>query len=180
MFDLELEWTVRVRGAEEGVNFYYPSPHPSPSFRPSFTPLDSNFFLFPAFRFCKIQNGRYYFHQENSEPSLATITPALQATMLSNTMFKAIVSVFQLVSCDQNQSNNDRQSEKSGLSWGTVKNSWRKAGLIAGAWNLLSKGPFSSLNPLTPKSDQLLISPHNITPESNIKVMRIQEVITNS
>ena len=22
MFDLELEWTVRVRGAEKGVNFY--------------------------------------------------------------------------------------------------------------------------------------------------------------
>ena len=128
----------------------------------------------------KLKNGRYYFHQENSEPSLATITPALQATMLSNTMFKAIVSVFQLVSCDQNQSNNDRQSEKSELSWGTVKNSWRKAGLIAGSRNLLSKGPFSSLKPLTPKSDQLLISPHNITPESNIKVMRIKEVITNS
>ena len=36
-----------------------------------------------------------------------------------------------------------------------------------------------NLNPLTPKSDQLLISPYNITPESNIKVMRIKEMITN-
>ena len=35
------------------------------------------------------------------------------------------------------------------------------------------------LNPLTPKSDQHLISPYNITPESNIKVMRIKEMITN-
>ena len=32
---------------------------------------------------------------------------------------------------------------------------------------------------LTPKNDQHLISPHNITPESNIKVMRIKEMITN-
>ena len=29
------------------------------------------------------------------------------------------------------------------------------------------------------KNDQHLISPHNITPESNIKVMRIKEMITN-
>ena len=31
----------------------------------------------------------------------------------------------------------------------------------------------------TPKSDKHLISPHSITPESNIKVMRIKEMITN-
>ena len=34
-------------------------------------------------------------------------------------------------------------------------------------------------SPLTPKSDQLLISPYNITPESNIRVTRIKEIITN-
>ena len=33
-------------------------------------------------------------------------------------------------------------------------------------------------NPLTPESDQYLISPYNITPESHIKVMRIKEMIT--
>ena len=34
-------------------------------------------------------------------------------------------------------------------------------------------------NPLTPKSDWYLISPHNFNPESRIKVMRIKEAITN-
>ena len=34
-------------------------------------------------------------------------------------------------------------------------------------------------NPLAPKSDQRLISPYNITPESNTKVMRKEEMITN-
>ena len=34
-----------------------------------------------------------------------------------------------------------------------------------------------SLNPLTPKSDQHLISPNNITLESHIKVKRIKEMI---
>ena len=38
----------------------------------------------------------------------------------------------------------------------------------------------TSLNhTLTLMSDQHLISPHNITPESHIKVMRIKEMITN-
>ena len=36
----------------------------------------------------------------------------------------------------------------------------------------------SCLNPLIPESDLHLISPFNITPESNIKVMRIKEMIT--
>ena len=36
-----------------------------------------------------------------------------------------------------------------------------------------------SLNPLTPKSDQHLISPYNITLKSNIKVVRIKEIIAN-
>ena len=35
------------------------------------------------------------------------------------------------------------------------------------------------INPLHPKSDQHLISSHNIIPESNIKVKRIKEMITN-
>ena len=34
-------------------------------------------------------------------------------------------------------------------------------------------------DPLTPYSDQDQISPHNIAPESNIKVMRTKEMITN-
>ena len=37
--------------------------------------------------------------------------------------------------------------------------------------------PCNSLNPLIPESDQHLISPFNITPESNIHVMRIKEMI---
>ena len=36
-----------------------------------------------------------------------------------------------------------------------------------------------SLNLLTLKSDQHLISPYNITLESNIKVVRIKEIIAN-
>ena len=35
-----------------------------------------------------------------------------------------------------------------------------------------------SINPLTPKCDWHLISPYNVTPESNIKVIRIKETIT--
>ena len=38
----------------------------------------------------------------------------------------------------------------------------------------------NNLNPLTPKSDKHLISPNSITPESHIKVMRIEEMIPNS
>ena len=34
-------------------------------------------------------------------------------------------------------------------------------------------------NPSTPKSDQHLISPNNTTPESNITITRIKEMITN-
>lgn len=33
--------------------------------------------------------------------------------------------------------------------------------------------------PLTPNSDQHLISPHNIAPKSHSKVMRIKEMIAN-
>ena len=35
------------------------------------------------------------------------------------------------------------------------------------------------IKPLIPESDQHLISPYNITPESNIHVMRIKEMIIN-
>ena len=35
------------------------------------------------------------------------------------------------------------------------------------------------IDPLTPKSDQHLVSPHNNTAESNTKVMRIKEMITH-
>ena len=41
------------------------------------------------------------------------------------------------------------------------------------------KDPERIINPLNPKNDQLLISPYNISPESNIKVTRIKELITN-
>ena len=36
-----------------------------------------------------------------------------------------------------------------------------------------------TVNSLTPKSDQHLNSPYNITPESHVKVMRIKEMTTN-
>ena len=35
------------------------------------------------------------------------------------------------------------------------------------------------INPLTPESDQHLISPYNITPESHMKVTRKKEMITS-
>ena len=35
------------------------------------------------------------------------------------------------------------------------------------------------VNPLNPKSDQNQISPYNICPESDVRVMRIKEMITN-
>ena len=38
---------------------------------------------------------------------------------------------------------------------------------------------FNNQLPLTPESDQHVISPFNIIPESNIKVMRIKEIIIN-
>ena len=34
------------------------------------------------------------------------------------------------------------------------------------------------VNPLIPKSDQHLISPYNINPESHIKVRRMKEMVT--
>ena len=50
-------------------------------------------------------------------------------------------------------------------------------------WLLLHLYSSKSLQPwfnsLTPMNDQHLISPYNITPESNIMVTRIKEMITN-
>ena len=43
----------------------------------------------------------------------------------------------------------------------------------------MSKPTETLFNCSTPKSDQILISPYIITPESNIKAMRIKEMITN-
>lgn len=37
-----------------------------------------------------------------------------------------------------------------------------------------------ALNPLTPKSDKDLTSPYNITPKTQIKATRIEEMITNN
>ena len=38
---------------------------------------------------------------------------------------------------------------------------------------------FSSLNPLTPKNDRCLISPHIIIAELKIKVILMKEIIAN-
>ena len=38
---------------------------------------------------------------------------------------------------------------------------------------------YMKLDPWTSKSDQHLVSPYDITPESHIKVMRIKEMITD-
>ena len=38
---------------------------------------------------------------------------------------------------------------------------------------------YCGINPLIPKSDQHLISPYSMTLKSNIKVMRMEEMITN-
>ena len=55
-------------------------------------------------------------------------------------------------------------------------------GIFGWRENLLMSTSFSMISwiiHLTLESDQLLISPYNITPESNIKVTRIKEMITN-
>ena len=53
--------------------------------------------------------------------------------------------------------------------------------LCQSIWIFLQFGQLvlEAFNPLTPKSDQLLISPYNISPESLIKVTRMKEMITN-
>ena len=44
-------------------------------------------------------------------------------------------------------------------------------------WYKWYENPVQYINPLTPK--QHLVSPYNITTESDINVMRIKEMITN-
>ena len=61
---------------------------------------------------------------------------------------------------------------------------WRICIQILGCRGLSSihysdKSKHQPINPKTPKRDQLLISPYNMTPESNIKVTRIKEMINN-
>ena len=68
-----------------------------------------------------------------------------------------------------------------------TKTNKRKRNLF---WTLVAKYASSQMtdapkytlyfNTFTPKCDQHLISPHEITPKSNIKVTRIKEMITNS
>ena len=68
MFDLELEWTVRVGGGRRArSNLYSPTPLLIFYRRPS-----------PAFRCHKIKDGG---HIENTKHSPAKITPDLQASM---------------------------------------------------------------------------------------------------
>ena len=47
-------------------------------------------------------------------------------------------------------------------------------------WDFSPRIQNPQLNPLHLKSDKHLISPNRISPESNIKVTRIKEMITNS
>ena len=44
--------------------------------------------------------------------------------------------------------------------------------------NLMKNKPYRTLNPFTSKTDQHEISPHNISPESNIDVTRKTKMIT--
>ena len=53
---------------------------------------------------------------------------------------------------------------------------------IENVWSVIGHCSYAdtfTCNLLTPNSDQHLISPYNIIPESNIKVMRVKEMITN-
>ena len=46
-------------------------------------------------------------------------------------------------------------------------------------WKSLDNFYINILNPLTPKSDQHVISPHNVSRESDNKVTRMKETINN-
>ena len=50
--------------------------------------------------------------------------------------------------------------------------------ILLGTVNWLFTMLVGSINSLNPNSDYYLISPHNINPESHIKVMRIEEMVT--
>ena len=53
------------------------------------------------------------------------------------------------------------------------------SGIINYKLSLCLPEPGKSLQPLTPTTDQHLISPYNINPESQFKVLRKKEMITN-
>ena len=66
------------------------------------------------------------------------------------------------------------RKSRSSCSQVNAKDIWNLRGQINNIFNAIH-----CFNPLTPKGDQHLISPYNITPESNIKVMGIKEMISN-
>ena len=86
----------------------------------------------------------------------------IQSYLISSFHIESCLSIV-LYSPDQSNHNINQSKQRKISSWETNENS----------------GLFHILNPLTPKSDQHLISPYNITPESNIKVMRVKQMITN-
>ena len=83
---LELEWTTRVGGGEgREVNFTPPPPPPSISlFWSSTAPLVQIYFPPQPSASIKIKDGGYNFREENTEHTLAKITPTQQASMTLN------------------------------------------------------------------------------------------------
>ena len=86
----------------------------------------------------------------------------IQSYLIPSFHIESCLSIV-LYSPDQSNHNINQSKQRKISSWETNENS----------------GLFHILNPLTPKSDQHLISPYNIIPESNIKVMRVKQMITN-
>ena len=86
----------------------------------------------------------------------------IQSYLIPSFHIESCLSIV-LYSPDQSNHNINQSKQRKISSWETNENS----------------GLFHILNPLTPKSDQHLISPYNITPESNIKVTRVKQMITN-
>ena len=83
---LELEWTTRVEGGEgREVNFTPPPPPPPISlFLSSTAPLVQIYFPPQTSASIKIKDGGYNFREENTEHTLAKITPTQQASMTLN------------------------------------------------------------------------------------------------
>ena len=79
MFDLELvSGGGRVRGkAKKDAKYLLSQPHPLLIFYFRSPPFGTNFFLSPAYRCCG-----HSFRLENTNHSLAKITPALQASQI--------------------------------------------------------------------------------------------------
>ena len=65
------------------------------------------------------------------------------------------------------------KDQKKGFIFSVLQEAWREQDLSREATDRYY------FNSLTPNSDRHLISPHNTTPESNIRVTRIKEMITN-